>query len=288
MDMLHRIKRAGLLALIFCLSAPLAIAADDMAATTLQQSASDAASGGSSLLGSLLAGSAIGALFGYPSTGLGIIDLALACVGIFVMFRLILHFGLNQNEDDDSQDEREDEGEDGEKKRLPSVKEQANSAWDRFRSLPLEDAGDEEQRATAGAIHRSAKVPKGFDTEDFLEGAKLFYTRLQTAWAARDLGEMTHFLTPEMLAVLQEQGEKHPQPSYIAVLLVTPTLLEVTRTEEEERAKVLFKALLSEGQGDDSQTFDVREIWFFVQDIANGGSWHLDGIEQVVADGPQD
>ena len=259
-----------------------AIGTDDMAAIPLQQGVMEDSGGGSSLIGSFFAGSAVGSLFGYPSTGLGVIDLALGCLVLFVMFRLILHFGVNLG---GHHAEEDSSGENGttDERRLPTVKEQAASAWDRLRSLP----DDEEQslgvKSSKAAL--SLAVPEGFDADDFLEGAKLFFTRLQTAWAARDLGDLAHFLTPEMLAVLQEQGEQHPHPTYIAVILVTPTLLEVSRTEEEERVKVLFNALLSEGQGDDSQTFDVREIWYFVQDRTNGGSWQLDGIEQVVADG---
>ena len=278
--------RSMVIALVaLTISGTLALGAEDIAATALQQGATEGTSGGSSLIGSFFAGSAIGSLFGYPSTGLGVLDLVIACAVIFVMFRLILHFGINlggQNSEEDTPDETEAPGE----RRVPTVKQQAASAWDRFRSIPEgEENGGQGFGAGNPNVTSSLRIPDGFDTGDFLEGAKLFFTRLQTAWAARELGELTHFLTPEMLAVLQEQGEQHPQPSTVAVLLVTPTLLEVSRTEEEERAKVLFNALLSEGQGDSSQTFDVREIWYFVQDRATGGSWQLDGIEQVIADG---
>lgn len=231
---------------------------------------------------SLLAGSLVGSFFGYPYKGLGVADMVMGTVLIFVALKLFLAFGIRPGQNSPTGFGSEiNAGQDGSQARsLPTIKEQAASSWDRLRSTSLPEEFGGRPAATAPSL----KTPQGFDTADFLEGAKLLYARLQTAWAARNIDGLRDFITPEMLEVLEEQGEAHPEISTIEVLLITPTLLEVSREGSEERVKVLFKALLQEGEGSNSQSFEVSEIWYFTHDFEASSSWQLDGIEQVSGD----
>ena len=180
----------------------------------------------------------------------------------------------------------EEEGQDGEKGQgtpganawgvddsdpRATVKRTAKSAWESLRSTP----------DTSSSARSQPGTPRDFDEGDFLEGAKMLYSRLQRAWAARNILELEPFLTPDMLSLLQEQTSPEDIPSTVEVLLVEATLLEVTREGEEERTRVLFSALLQE-EGEVSESpVEVRELWHFTHNYRTGSNWQLDGIEAV-------
>lgn len=122
-------------------------------------------------------------------------------------------------------------------------------------------------------------VPEGFDVEEFLRGAKMAYTRLQGSWDRRDLADIAQFATPAVLQVLREQMASDPTPGKTEIVLVNAQLLEVTTSGGEEYAQVYFDALLRETPEQQTPSA-AREIWHFVRPV-NGGSWKLDGIQQV-------
>jgi predicted lipid-binding transport protein (Tim44 family) len=132
-------------------------------------------------------------------------------------------------------------------------------------------------------VARGVAVPADFEVEEFLDGARMLYSRLQTSWAARDLEDLAPFATPEMLDILRRQAEQDPTPGNVDVLLVTAVLTGIIRREEEERVTVAFSAILQENSTDRNQDekISVNEIWHFVRSPATGGGWRLDGIEQA-------
>ena len=152
-----------------------------------------------------------------------------------------------------------------------NVKRAAQSAWDRLRSTPESSPST---RSLPG-------TPRDFDEADFLAGAKLLYSRLQRAWAARNIGDLEPFLTPDMLALLREQIPPDQEPSNVEVVYVEATLLEVTREGDEERTKVLFSALLQDDGDNSDSSVEVRELWHFTHNYQTGSNWQLDGIEAV-------
>lgn len=123
-------------------------------------------------------------------------------------------------------------------------------------------------------------VPAGFDTEDFLRGAKMAYTRLQAAWDKRDAADIANFARPAVLAEVQKQIEAEPTPTKTDILLVNAQLLEIKSEGTEQNALVYFDVLLREDPTQTTPT-QVREVWHFTRPEDGSESWKLDGIQQV-------
>lgn len=126
------------------------------------------------------------------------------------------------------------------------------------------------------------QVPPGFDIDEFLEGAKLAYTRLQASWDKRDLNDIAQFTTPPVMEALREQLAQEPSSGRTEIILVNAQLLEVNEYGTEERAQVYFDVLLREDPQQSTPT-NAREIWHFVRERSNNGMWKLDGIQQISA-----
>ncbi len=147
-----------------------------------------------------------------------------------------------------------------------SVKKQSADLWNRLGSTPPPAGRGEAQAEPAIA------VPDGFDAKDFLDGARLAYSRLLTAWAARDVEDMASLVTPGMLEKIKERISNDGQTHPVEVMVVHATLVEVTRSENEERVTVRFEALLHE----ENRPVDTCEIWQFVRSLHPEGMWLLD------------
>lgn len=154
-------------------------------------------------------------------------------------------------------------------------RDNAAAGWDVLRNAPQGGAG----QAQAFDAAPSVDVPQGFDVDEFLRGAKMAYSRLQNSWDKRDLDDIAQFATPAVLDAVREQLEAEPTPSTTEVLLVNAQLLGVENDGDEQRAQVFFDVLMRESP-DQQAPSSVREVWHFVHPIA-GGSWKLDGIQQV-------
>ena len=170
---------------------------------------------------------------------------------------------------------REDQRQgDGGTQRRDTMEWRARATWDSLRSQAPKPA--------EGAVESGASVPGGFDVDDFLNGARTLYVRLQNSWAARDLDDLTPFVTSPMMRILREQAALDPTPGQVQILLVTATLAGIVREGDSERASVTFDALMHEGpESDTAEPANIRELWRFLRSSGTGGTWRLDGIEQV-------
>ena len=147
----------------------------------------------------------------------------------------------------------------------------AKTTWDSLRSKTPEP---QRQNGASGS--------GDFDKEDFLKGARALYVRLQNSWAARDVDDLIPFVTPGMLRILREQATLDPAPRQVQVLLVTAAFSGITREQGAERASVTFDVVMHEGpENDTTEPVNIHELWHFVRGLGAGGTWRLDGIEQV-------
>ncbi|MDR2076863.1 MAG: 39S ribosomal protein L45 [Desulfovibrio sp.] len=180
----------------------------------------------------------------------------------------------------------------GSKQESEAMQQRARALWDSLRSSQPESPAPSGSggggplpgtRPSSDSVARGVVVPADFDLEEFLDGARLLYSRLQTSWAARDLEDLKPFATAEMMDLLRRQAEQDPTPGSVEILLVTAVLTGLVRREEEERVDVAFSAILQENPKgrDQGEKISVNEIWHFVRGPATGGGWRLDGIEQA-------
>ena len=152
--------------------------------------------------------------------------------------------------------------------------QEAASGWDRLRETPACDAAESGAPASA-----TATLPGDFDSEDFLKGAKMAYTRLQEAWDRRDMNDIAQFATPPVIDAVRQQMAEDPAPSRTEILLVNAQIMDVTREAAAERVQVYFDVLMRETR-EQASPATVREIWHFLRKLPDG-SWKLDGIQQV-------
>jgi predicted lipid-binding transport protein (Tim44 family) len=208
------------------------------------------------MLGGMLMGGLLGSmLFGGAFSGISFIDILLIGGGLFLLFRFL-------------------------RSRQPAMQPaggpaggqpagQPGAAWDNLRS-----ARQQTQAATEN-------VPPGFDANEFLDGAKAAYVRLQGAWDARDLDDLRQFTSDEVFAVIKGQTAEDPAPGRTEILLLEARLLEVKALGNQTIATVLFDAMLREGDSS-SPAEQVREAWHFSRYEAGGSShWVVEGIQQL-------
>lgn len=237
------------------------------AAQTQQPARKGFLGGMGGILGGLLAGTLLGSLLsGAGFSGGGFLDILL--IGLLVFLGLKLFARRRAS----SPASAAAAGAEGGMLRTSMPPQQdmhaGQDAWGALRS----DAAQTPQEP-------QAHVPAGFDTEEFLRGAKMAYTRLQAAWDKRDLDDIAQFATPAVLDAVREQMAQEPGTSHTEIMLVNAQLLEVSTDGSDERAQVYFDVLLRESPDQPTPT-NAREIWHFVRQ-QNGGTWKLDGIQQI-------
>jgi predicted lipid-binding transport protein (Tim44 family) len=135
--------------------------------------------------------------------------------------------------------------------------------------------------ASAGSgAGAEAKVPAGFNQEEFLRGAKMLYQRMNDSWDKRDLDDISEFSTHPFMAEIRQQAAESPHPEKTDILLVSASLLSVIAEAGRETASVYFNVTLREDPGQDAP-IQVREVWHFVRAAHSRENWKLDGIQQV-------
>ncbi|MCF8104800.1 MAG: 39S ribosomal protein L45 [Desulfohalobiaceae bacterium] len=153
---------------------------------------------------------------------------------------------------------------------------QAQDFWNHLRSKePDSSRQSPESGSTAPA------GSPGFNQEEFLQGAKAVYLRVQEAWGKRDLEDIRLFTTERFFRELESRVRQDPKSGATEILLVNARFQESSRQGAEERASVYFDVLLREGGGGPDSK-QVREVWTFCREKDNPAShWKLDGIQQA-------
>ena len=123
-------------------------------------------------------------------------------------------------------------------------------------------------------------IPKGFDPQAFLAGAKIAYRNLQKAWDERDLAEIRSLSTDKVFAEIQDQLKASDAENHTDILKLEAELLDVREIGSELEAVVLFDAVMREDVN--GQAEQVKEVWHFVKPkISIQPKWYLDGIQQL-------
>ena len=122
-------------------------------------------------------------------------------------------------------------------------------------------------------------IPAGFDTNDFLHIAKMYFVRMQAAWDARDEGDIRTFTTPEMFAEIKldlvARGDAHNQTDVVSL---DAEMLGVEEVGDKTMASVRLSGMIRETVGGPAEPF--REVWNLVKPASARASWVLAGIQQ--------
>ncbi len=165
----------------------------------------------------------------------------------------------------------------------PGMKDLAAKRWASYSSKPPQNQAPEKPATEEpkSPANLNARPDVAFNQESFLEGARVLYSRLQEAWAARDVDNIATFATPEMLAIIKAQAAKDPTPYPVRILLVNAMFEGMRQEGPEEIATVRFETVLRHGNDENAAPVQVRERWFFSRRLGWNVNWLLDGIEQL-------
>jgi predicted lipid-binding transport protein (Tim44 family) len=214
------------------------------------------------MLGGLVAGSLIGSLlFGggmHGAGGIGLLDIALIGGGLFLLMRVLRA------------------------RRMATAGASAGESmsFDRGPAQSWGHSGYDPAADPAPASTAQPSIPPGFDSDEFLKGAKAIYTRLQSSWDQRDLDDIRQFTAPDVFEEIQRQFQEDPTPGKTELLLINPKILEVRELDGQIVASVLYDVMMREASTEMGR--QVREIWHFSRAVDNPkGFWVLEGIQQV-------
>ena len=220
------------------------------------------------MLGGLLAGSLIGSLlFGGGFGGVGMMDMLLIALVVFMALKF---FAARRGTPTPAPASGPGQDRGMRRDADPGAQTGSGAGWDALRAAPAA-APEYAQPAGPG-------IPEGFDTEDFLRGAKMAYTRLQSSWDRRDMDDIAQFTTPEILKEITQQAQDDPGPSRTEILYCNASVVSVTEEKDRTVATVFFDVLMREDAQADAPS-QVREVWHFVR--SGSEMWRLDGIQQV-------
>ncbi len=217
------------------------------------------------MLGALALGGMLGALFfGGAFEGINFMDILIIGLIIFMLFKFMSRRsqprpatagGYNPTDLDDDAD---------------------NQQQHQTASTPLGSHANTAEETSIDDL-RSA-VPKQFDHETFIEGAKSCFARLQQAWDDGDLSDIRQFTTDHVFGEIQDQHQAREKRGKTEIVSLDAELLGSTDLGSKLEAIVLFKAELTE----DGKAHFVEEVWHFIKPAnSKQTTWFLDGIQQV-------
>lgn len=239
---------------------------------------------GMGLLGGLLAGTFLGSMLGgFGGMGGGFFNILIIGLLVYLGFRFLksrsrgaddmYRQGNYQRGPDNSQTSRNNRNNDPYARR----EQTAQNAWDHLSSKSSAQQSSGQPAPQAGPI---VNIPAGFDEEEFLDGAKAVYTRLQKSWDSRDMADIEQFATDEVVNEIKQQAKEDPGPSQTDILMINARLLEVKEEGGVSNVTVFYDVLLREDPSQ-SQPSQVREVWHFIKPVGSDGMWRLDGIQQL-------
>lgn len=135
------------------------------------------------------------------------------------------------------------------------------------------------QALAAPAATGTWTLPAGFDTDDFLHIAKMYFVRLQAAWDRKDEADIRDFTSPEMFAEIKlDLVARGDAPNQTDVVTLNAEFLGVEELGERTMASVRLSGMLREEAGAEAKPF--TEVWNLTKPATARASWVLAGIQQ--------
>lgn len=224
------------------------------------------------LLGGLLAGGLIAALFGMGAfDGIQLMDILIVAVIAFVLFKLFRSFSQKQ---------------------APVMHRQpayagASAGGQAAPQTPVFGSGQGDRFGNTGAavvapVSSASDVPfnlpMGFDVTSFLNGAKEHYRTLQDAWNKNDLGKIQEYVTPELFQELTAEraaltGEQHTE-----VLSVEAELVRADQVFGNAEVSIKFTGRYRDTVEGVEEAF--TDVWHLERDFGKSDApWFVTGIQ---------
>lgn len=220
------------------------------------------------LLGGLLMGGLLAALFaGGAFEGLQFMDILIIGLLAFVIFKLLkgLRGGATRPQPAYAPAGQPE---------MPQQKQQAPVFGTRREAMS-------EFPATASSATGEVipfKLPLGFDSPAFLEGAKSSYRILQDAWNDNDLARIREFVTPELFEELKAERVSLVAAPQTEILILNAELVRADQQFGNAEVSVRFTGRYRD-KGE-SIVEDFVDIWHLERDFTNDkAAWHITGMQ---------
>ncbi|MBL8376387.1 MAG: Tim44 domain-containing protein [Burkholderiales bacterium] len=136
--------------------------------------------------------------------------------------------------------------------------------------------------ATSTAGGGSWITPEGFDTENFLHIAKMYFVRMQAAWDAGNEKDLRDFTTPEVYAEVKlDLVARGAEESVTEVVSLDAQFLGVEELGDTTMASVRLSGTIREGR--DAPAMPFAEVWNLTKPASARASWVVAGIQQESA-----
>ena len=251
------------------------------------------------MLGGLLAGGLIGSmLFGGGFQGSGIMDMLIIGALVFFGFKMYRSYMARKQEASyqgagggNPQAFNTSPPPSQHSSQHPSMKNGASeyvaSQWEKLKSNTTNQGATQGSAQGSGQGNSSSpnnaafgasgiSYPTDFNHEEFLEGSKAAYVKIQEAWDARDSASIVHMCTPEMMLAVRQQLMDSPTPEKTEIMRINAEIVSFEQDASTENVGVYFAVLMQESDAKESKT--VHELWTFTR--RNGGNWLLNGLQQ--------
>ncbi|CAM3945718.1 Tim44 domain-containing protein [Pseudoalteromonas byunsanensis] len=211
------------------------------------------------VLGGLLAGGLIAAMLGDDFEGFQFLEMLLLAGAAFLIFKLVKSALV--------------------KRQHPQMAGGPQVNPNQFNQPQQFQA----QSATSGSFGQQDSVPfnlpRDFDVNGFLQGARQHYLTLQEAWNNKDYDTMAQYLSPQLVEQFKLERESAGEVA-TEVMFVDSQLVRADTNPQVWEVSILFKGKYRDLG--DKQEEPIHEIWHLERQIQGNAPWLIVGLEDLV------
>jgi predicted lipid-binding transport protein (Tim44 family) len=215
------------------------------------------------VLGGLLAGGLIAAMMGDDFEGFQFLEMILLAIAAFVIFKLIKSMMA--------------------KRQQPLVAGGPQFGQkQQFQQQPQQFQAQQPVQSSGGFGQQNDvpfNLPKDFDVNGFLQGAREHYHTLQKAWNDKEYNKMAEYLSPALVEEFKAEREQHDSVA-TEVMFVDAQLVRADTQPHVWEVSIMFKGKYRDLG--DNQEEPIHEIWHLERQTQGDSPWLIVGVEDLI------
>ena len=215
------------------------------------------------VLGGLLAGGLIAAMMGDDFEGFQFLEMILLAIAAFVIFKLIKSMMA--------------------KRQQPQVAGGPQFGQrQQFQQQPQQFQAQQPIQSSGGFGQQNDvpfNLPKDFDVNGFLQGAREHYHTVQKAWNDKDYNKMAEYLSPALVEEFKAEREQHDSVA-TEVMFVDAQLVRADTQPHVWEVSIMFKGKYRDLG--DNQEEPIHEIWHLERQTQGDSPWLIVGVEDLI------
>ena len=215
------------------------------------------------VLGGLLAGGLIAAMMGDDFEGFQFLEMILLAIAAFVIFKLIKSMMAKRQ-----QPQVADGPQFGQRQQFQQQPQQFQA------QQPIQSSGGFGQQNDV-----PFNLPKDFDVNGFLQGAREHYHTVQKAWNDKDYNKMAEYLSPALVEEFKAEREQHDSVA-TEVMFVDAQLVRADTQPHVWEVSIMFKGKYRDLG--DNQEEPIHEIWHLERQTQGDAPWLIVGVEDLI------